>query len=354
MASGMKKQKKKQNFFNNSPNNFFNPLKKNHSISNIATPLNNTIKKPNTMKLYTKMNERMFPFRRSSLNNKSNHSLNTLPSSKDQESKSKKKSNGNDEKLERQRLLGLINGCKISQENLLSVLTEISKSHPSLNLELFQLLSKKIQITFEAKSKETKLLEKKVIEKDEIIQKLEKEKNEIFLQKSKKYDPNEGGKPEKLAKENMELKNKIIDQQNKIMDLKENEKKIFNFMNDLKIKGVDLEDLLEKKLNKKKKKNNEEIAQMMVGGGLDFSEDGKTYQADESIFNDSDESSFNYYGKPIDLSQFKDINENFPIKSVAKNSNNNNKNKKIAMKLNLKAINIRAQMQMEGKQTNSQ
>ena len=129
------------------------------------------------------------------------------------------------------------------------------------------------------------------------------------------------------------------------------QKKQENFLTILEIlksQGVDLEDVLRKGLKEKKEKST--ISSENSEFSADFSKNIKqkacqeislindikhTEFADESLINDSEESSFNYYGKPESPLTSISVNE-----FTNTNVNKNIKEKKVseALKLNLKAV----------------
>jgi len=283
------------NILTQSPTNFFNRLRKNHSISNIGTPFNNMIPR----KIFVKNKDKSTVFCRS-INN-SPISLNNTAKSK--QSKSIRK----EENIEtsQERLITMINECRINTRDLSMILKEMTKNDKSY-LAIIKCFVEKIETNFDNKKNEINKFEMKLREKDERIKKLEKEKKDLQTnqQKNKPEEKEKNERNQELLKENFEIKEKIISQQGKIVELKKQEKKFMEFLKNLKQKGIDLDKLYEKKqINKQNKENNKKkkFEKKISPQIIDL--DSFSNDADESIINESAESSFGYYGKPFDCGE---------------------------------------------------
>jgi len=329
---------KNQNNLIHSQNNFFNRLRKNHSISNIASPINNNSIQPNHLKNFEKIKEKFVPFRRSSINSAmANKSLNI--SAKSKQSKSNTKHSIYEEKnvessVENTRIMQMINDCNINSKDLSAVLGELTH-HEKTSFGIINTLVEKIESCFEMKKEELNKMEIRIREKDEKVKKLEKEKKEIVAKKQEQKIEN--NQNPNMMKENLLLKEKIMEQQGKIMEMKSQEKKFLQFLKELQHKGIDLEKLYEDKQNKKKKKELERkkiVEELLTPQLVDL--DNFSYQADESIVNESRESSFNYYGKPVFDDSYMKIKDKKEKEKFVNSEIKPKKNFKI--NLNLKAI----------------
>ena len=287
------------------------------------------------------------PFRRSSINNVANKSLNNANiSDKLRPNKSISKHNLSEDKNfesghDNAKFRSKINDCKMNSKELINIFQELIKyDNNSNNITHF---AEKIEQEFINKTSEINKLELRLKEKEEKIQRIESEKKDLQnsinnLRKSK----NDAKKPrndiqQDLVEENMKIKEKILEQQGKIMEFKKQEKKFMDFLNDLKEKGVDLEQIYEEKQIKKQKKElkKKKILEEMIISPKLIDLESDTHYADESIVNDSGESSFNYYGKPP-------ISENdsceYKFKEKVKIPKGKKKKLKFKINLNLKEI----------------
>lgn len=308
-------------------------MRKNHSISNITSPNN-----PNAKK-FDRNKDKFIPFRRSSINSAlANKSLNNTAKS-NKPSKSNTKTSIHEERNQESnhdnmRLMQMVNECSMKAKEIQSIINELSQD--KVTLRVIGVLAERIEKSFEAKKEEINKLEGRLREKDDKIRKLLKEKEE-FLCKKPDARPENNKNGTDLVKENLILKEKIMEQQGKIMTLKAQEKKFLQFLKELNHKGIDLEKLYEEKQLKKKRKEEERkkvVEELLVPQLTEL--ETFSYRADESIVNDSKESSFNYYGKPILDDSFLKIQE---PKAKAKNmSSEKKKERKFKINLNLKAM----------------
>ena len=306
-------------------------MRKNHSISNIGTPLNNMIPR----KIYFKTKEKSTVFRRSSINN--------VPTSLNNTAKSKQSmSITKEEKIletSQERLITMINDCRINTKDLSMILKEMTKNDKSY-MSIIKCFVEKIETNFDNKKNEINKFEMKLREKDEKIKKLEKEKKDLQTnqQKNKPVEKEKNEQNQDLLKENMEIKEKILLQQGKIMELKKQEKKFIEFLKQMKQKGIDLEKLYEEKQIKKQKQENErkkKFEEKISPQIIDL--DSCSNDADESIINESGESSFGYYGKPVCDESVLNMN-NGGICEKVKQPKQIKAKLNVKMKLNLRGI----------------
>lgn len=243
-----------------------------------------------------------------------------------------------DKENDNKKIFDLIKEKTLCFEDISLYLAEISIRDREFGQCLIKLKEKFEELV----KKDRKNHEIKVDEKEEKIKKLEKDKKELsfLITNNKKKSENISTKSD-MMKENILLKQKLLEQQEKITEYKKQDKKYKEFLLELKKKGIDLEQLCQDRKMKKKEKTRNKIIELGDELIPKNNENFSVQLADESIINDSAESSFNFYGKKID-----DSNYIRPDSSKLKKQQKNYLQKKKDFKLNLKEVKTNYESQM--------